>query len=628
MTTNFDKIKARLADKINLLPTDPGVYKMFDESGKIIYVGKAKNLRNRVRTYFRKINPTDRNTTKVRAMVSHIHDFEYVVTKNESEALTLEANLIKQYQPHYNILLKDDKHFPYIRVDLRKDYPVFTVVKRLENDGAKYLGPYISTFLLRDALTAIRDYFPVRHCKKDIEKSIAKRERPCLMYHIHKCCAPCSGNVSREEYHRLVSNVIDFLQGNTSEILADLEAKMKKASDDLDFETAAVYRDRIIAISALAEKQQASTSKGVGRDVFAVHQAENDSLIYALFVRDGKVIGTQSYFLKGDDEEPQEVIGSFLKQFYTLNSDIPKEILLSILPDEHEAIEEWFKELSGHSVHIVLPQRGDKKALVDMAIKNAQTDLEKRHALQRRAWERGEGALMQLAQAIGLDYIPTRIECYDNSHLFGRDMVGAMIVFTNGQPDKKGYRRFRIKMQEGGDDYLAMREVLTRRFERALKNDEKFIELPDLIIVDGGRGQLNVALEVLEQYSFEHIPVIGLAERNEEIIQPDNPKPLTLDRHSAPQHLIERIRDEAHRFAITYHRNLRSKSALYSVLDNIEGIGEKRKRALFDKFITIDAIKQATVEQLLEVKGMTRPAAEKVYAFFHKEKAKSEGDTE
>ncbi len=612
-------ISATLADKINLLPTNPGVYKMYDQEGVIIYVGKAKNLKNRVRSYFRSISATDRNMTKVRAMVSHIHDFEYVVTKNETEALTLEANLIKQHQPHYNILLKDDKHFPYLRVDLRKNYPVFSVVKRLENDGAKYFGPYLSSFMLRDALTAIREYFPVRHCKKDIDKAIARRERPCLMYHINKCCAPCSGNVSREEYHKLINNVADFLQGETQAVLSDLDSKMKAASEIMDYETAAVYRDRIIAITSLAEKQRASFSKTARCDVFAITQAENDSLIYALFIREGKVIGTQSYFLEGDDEEISEVLGSFLKQFYMKSPDIPKEILLNMMPNEHEAIQTWFRELSNRSINLILPQRGEKKSLVSMAQKNAVADIEKRHALKRRAWERGEGALMELAEKIGLDYIPTRIECYDNSHISGRDMVGAMIVFTNGKPNNKEYRRFKIRMQEGGDDYLAMAEVLTRRFERALKNDEKFMELPDLIVVDGGRGQLNTAIGVLEQYSFEHIPVIGLAEKNDWIILPDNPKPVIVDSQSAPLHLIERIRDEAHRFAITYHRSLRSKSALYSVLDNIDGVGDKRKRALFDRFLTIEEIRQATIEQLLEAKGMTKPVAQKVFEYFRKE---------
>lgn len=618
------EISPQLREKIALLPKNPGVYKMFDSRGKVIYVGKAKNLKNRVRQYFQSHTLNNRNDVKVRAMVAHIADFEYIITKNEAEALTLESNLIKQFKPHYNILLKDDKHFPYIRVDRRRDYPRFEIVRRIKNDGAKYFGPYLSALALREAFEAIRDYFPVRHCKKDIAKAQARRERPCLMYHINKCCAPCSGNVTPQEYSRLLDSVCDFLDGDVEKITGTLRDEMNSAAEEMDFERAAVLRDRIRALEMLGEKQRASASKVGVMDVFAASSDETGAVVFALFVREGKVIGTNRYFLEGEAFDDAELIGSFLKQYYNDSADIPSEILLQHEPDDAESIEEWLRLTSAHAVHLRYPMRGDKKALVDMAAHNAAAELEKRNELKKREWERGEGALMELSLKIGMDFVPERIECYDNSHIQGTDTVGAMIVFTDGKPDKNQYRRFKIRSNTQGDDYLAMEEVLRRRFERAKQGDEKFSRLPDLIIADGGRGQLNVVLRVLEEYGLDYIMAIGLAERNEEIILKDSDEPLKLDSHSASEHLIERIRDEAHRFAITYHRSLRSKSALYSVLDSIEGVGEKRKRALFDRFLTIDAIAEASVEDIAAVPGMNRTVAEKVHALFEERRNNNE----
>ena len=611
-----------IKEKLRLLPDKPGVYKMYDKKGEVIYVGKAKVLKNRVRQYFREHNVQSGYDNKVRQMVSHIADFEYVITSSETEAFMLEANLIRRFKPHYNILLKDDKHFPYLRVDLSKKYPVFTISRKLTNDGARYFGPYLAGGLLNEALTAIRDFFPIRHCKKDIEKMIARRERPCLMYHIGKCCAPCSGEVTPEEYHEMIDKVCRFLDGDTSAVVNALTEQMNAASRSMEYEKAAVYRDRITAVKALAERQRAAQSKSNRYDVFGIAQEGGDSLVYALFVHNGDIIGTQSYPLPEHDEPETEVLESFIKQFYIETPDIPHEVIVQTELEDTDALEGWFKELSGHGVHIFCPQRGDKKALVTMAHTNALTDLKKRHDLREREWERGEGALTELSALIGLDTIPARIECYDNSHIMGTDTVGSMIVFTNGKADKKEYRRFKIKADAQGDDYLAMDEMVTRRFQRAQDNDERFTALPDLIIADGGRGQLNVVLKVLEKFGLQHIPAIGLAEKNEEIVLPDYAENLVLDKHSAPLHLIQRIRDEAHRFAITYHRSLRSKSALYSVLDTIDGIGDKRKRALFDKFISIDAIKAASVDELCATETMNRAAAEKVFSFFHTESGK------
>ncbi|MEG1547578.1 MAG: excinuclease ABC subunit UvrC [Clostridia bacterium] len=606
-----------LQEKLKLLPDSPGVYKMLDAQGEIIYVGKAVNLKNRVRQYFQSQKNME---PKVVAMVSHIVDFEYILTSNETEALTLESNLIKTMQPRYNILLKDDKHFPYVRLDIRQDYPRFEVVRRLNKDGAKYFGPYLSAMALRDALNTIRDYFPVRHCKKDIKKSIARHERPCLMHHLGKCCAPCSGNVSREKYHELLSSVSKFLEGQTAPIIELLTAQMIEASEMMEFERAALLRDRITSIKQLGEKQQAIAASNMERDVFAFVRDDNDAVVFALFVRGGKVIGTRCMRMSCEGEAAPAIMNSFLKQYYADSGYVPKEIVVRDMPDDADVLGAWLCELRGRKVELIRPQRGERLKQTDMAYSNGLEAIVKARELEHRSWERGEGALMRLGELLGLDYMPERMECYDNSHMQGRDTVGCMVVFAGGKPAPKEYRRFRIKAEVDGDDYLAMREVLTRRFERARSGDERFGTLPDLLIVDGGRGQLNVALDVMDKMGVAHIPAVALAERNDEIILPDTGQPLILPRNDPALHLIERIRDEAHRFAITYHRSLRAKNALYSVLSEIEGIGDKRRRVLFDAFITLDAIKSADVEALSAVIGMNKPSAQAVFDYFHKDK--------
>lgn len=602
-----------IAEKLKLLPDEPGVYKMYDGSGEIIYVGKAVNLKNRVRQYFQHTP----KPPKVEAMVSHIEDFQYIITSNETEALTLESNLIKALMPRYNILLKDDKHFPYVRLDTRQDFPRFEVVRRVKKDGARYFGPYLSAMSLRDALNAIRDVFPVRHCRKDISRAIARNERPCLMYHLGKCCAPCSGNVSREEYHKLLDSVCRFLEGHTEPITELLKEQMNTAAENMEYERAAQLRDRIRAIDSLAEKQQAINVSGSERDVFAFVKDEEDAVVFALFERGGKVIWAESMSIACGGETAGEVTASFLKQYYADGVPVPREIVVRDLPEEAETLEKWLSESRGGRVEIICPQRGEKKKLTDMAYRNGLEAIQKARELEHRSWERGEGAMLRLCGIIGLSEIPERMECYDNSHIRGRDTVSSMVVFINGKSALKEYRRFRIKAEANGDDYMAMREVLTRRFQRARDGDEKFSRLPDLLVVDGGRGQLNVALEVLEEFGLSHIPAIGLAEQNEDIILPDSDEPIRLSRRDPALHILERIRDEAHRFAITYHRSLRARNALMSELDGIDGIGPKRKRALFDAFVTADGIRNATVEELCAAKGMNRAAAEKVYLHFH-----------
>ena len=604
----------RIEAKLKLLPDKPGVYKMFNSCGELIYVGKAVNLKNRVRQYFRS---SANHPPKVAAMVANIDDFDFVIVGNETEALNLESNLIKQNKPYYNILLKDDKHFPYVRIDYKQDYPRVEIVRRFRKDGAKYFGPYLSSYALRESITAVREHFPIRQCKKDIGKAIARGERPCLMYHIGKCCAPCTGRVTKEEYAALLDEVVAMFQGNCKGYIESLTQLMQEASDRMDFEKAAQYRDRIRAMQSISEKQIASSASDKSYDVFALARNELATVAYGLFVRGGNVISAESFNIGADDEPFSEIISQFLMQFYNGMGQIPKEIVIMDEPDDLAAIESCLAEQCGHAVRIHIPLKGEKLKQGELARANAEATIGRKRELTHREWERGEGALIELMQLVGMDVFPRRMECFDNSHIQGRDTVGSMVVFIDGKPEKTQYRRFRTKQAADGDDYLAMKEHLSRRFQRALDGDEKFAELPELLIVDGGRGQLNVALEVLEEFGLSHISCIGLAEKNEEIILPDRQESVILSRSSPVLQLLQRIRDEAHRFAITYHRNLRAKNSLYSVLDGISSIGDKRKRALYEKFMTVEAIKSASVEELKTADGMNITSARSVWNYFH-----------
>ncbi len=598
-----------LLDKIALLPEKPGVYKMLDASGEVIYVGKAKVLKNRVRQYFQ---ANKNHSPKVLAMVSHIADFETIVVSSETEALSLESNLIKAFLPKYNILLKDDKHFPYFRIDLKQDFPRIEIVRRIKQDGAVYLGPYITGPSIKEELRLAYDLYPIRHCKKNLEKAIARRERPCLMYHIGKCCAPCSGNVTKEEYHAYLQEIIRLLDGKSGDMLPKLEQKMRECAEQMEFERAALLRDKVKSLRALQEKQVAITVKGLTADVFAADILNDAYMIFALFVRNGKVIGTHAFPMESEgDVTLSDLRCTFLMQYYG-NSDveIPKLVLLDGECTDEETVSEILSEKCGHKIEISVPRRGEKHKLAQMAKQNCTDLLAKNAELQKRAWERDEGALISLAAALEMPEPPHRIECYDNSHLFGTNTVSSMVVFTDGKPDKQEYRHYRIHSVQDGDDLEAMREVLTRRFTKAER-------LPDLLLLDGGKTQLTIGEDVLRETNHEDIPIAALAESEEWLYLPDREDPIILPRNSAPLHLVQRIRDEAHRFAITYHRNLRSKSALYSTLDRIDGVGEKRKHALFDAFITIDAIKAASLDQLKAVRGMNEPSAKAVYDFFH-----------
>lgn len=598
-----------LEDKIALLPEKPGVYKMFDASGTVIYVGKAKILKNRVRQYF---HASKNHSPKVLAMVSHIADFETIEVHSEVEALSLESNLIKQFQPKYNILLKDDKHFPYFRIDLKQDFPRIEIVRRVKPDGATYIGPFIVGPSVQDELRLVYDLYPLRHCKKSISKMLARGERPCLLHHIGKCCAPCSGNVTREQYHAYLNEAIQLLNGNSGDLIPFLTQKMQAASDALDFERAALLRDKLKATMALREKQAAITTKDLHADVFAASVLNGSQMVFSLYVRGGKVVGTHAFPMETEGEnDPSDMLQAFLLQYYGQDDvEIPPCVLLHDACPDMDALHDWMQEKRRRKVEISVPQRGVKHQLTDIAMQNCVALLQKNEEIRIRSWERGEGALAELAGYLGLDEVPSRVECYDNSHLMGTNTVASMVVFTDGAPDKAAYRHFRIRAEANGDDLLAMEEVLTRRLS---KTDN----LPDLIVLDGGKTQLEVGVRVLRETNLSHIPICALAESEEIIYLPDQDEPIVLPRNSAPLHLIERLRDEAHRFAITYHRSLRSKSALYSQLDDIPGVGDKRKRALFDAFLTVERIRTASVEELAAVKGMTQPAAKIVYDYFH-----------
>lgn len=600
-----------LTDKIALLPEKPGVYKMYNAEGEVIYVGKAKILKNRVRQYFQS---SKNHSPKVLAMVSHIADFETITVSSETEALSLESNLIKAFQPKYNILLKDDKHFPYFRIDMRQDYPRIEIVRRVKQDGATYLGPHIIGPSIQEELRLVYDLYPVRHCKKSIEKAIARRERPCLMYHIGKCCAPCTGNVPKETYHGYLREIVKLLDGKSGDLIPKLEQKMNEFAGQMEFERAALVRDKIKSLLALREKQVAITVKGLNADVFAADSLDDSFMIFALYVRGGKVVGTHAFPMGSEGDAPPDALrAAFLMQYYgSEDVEIPRVILLDEPCADADSIAELLSEKCGHRIELSVPVRGEKHRLAQMAKQNCTDLLAKNDALRKRAWERDEGALIGLSEALGLSSVPSRIECFDNSHLFGSNTVSSMVVFTDGRPDKQEYRHYRIQTAAQGDDLASMREVLTRRFSKEGK-------LPDLLILDGGQTQLAIGVEVLCETGHADVPIAALAESEEWLYLPGRDEPVILPRSSAPLHLVQRIRDEAHRFAITYHRNLRSKSALFSQLDRIDGVGDKRKHALFDAFLTVEGIKAASVEQLAAVRGMNRPAAEKVYRFFHPE---------
>ena len=600
---NFsEKIQQALA----VLPDKPGVYLMHDAHGKVIYVGKAVVLKNRVRSYFRNLAS---HTPKVRAMVEKIAEFETIVTSSEVEALILECNLIKKYRPRYNIMLKDDKTYPFLKVTVNEDFPRIYVTRRQVRDGAKYYGPYADVGAMHDTVKLLRSMFPLRTCRK------MNPDRPCLNYHIKRCLAPCAGYVSREEYGNMIKSVCMVLDGRTTELERDLKRRMQEAADNYAFEEAARLRDQLQAVTRLNEQQKAVTGSGGDMDVIGFAKDTTGICLQIFFVRKGKLIGRDNFFLPDGGEAEEEVMSAFVKQYYNEATFVPKEIVVPYLPDEEEKqlIEIWLADKAGRKAELILPQRGVKRELLSLANDNAKKLLEERLRKGSLSLKDDLAAAEELQLALALPNPLERMDCFDISHTQGSETVASMVVFRNGSISKKDYRKYKIVSAEGKpDDFKSMQEVVYRRYK-------DYEDLPSLVVIDDGKGQLSSALEVIRGLGLHDLPVVGLAKREEEIFIPGQSESILLDRDSAALHLIQRIRDEAHRFAITFHRKLRGKRNLVSVLDHVEGIGPKRRQELWKKFKTLDAMKQASVEELAAVEGMNYPAAQTLYDFFRME---------
>lgn len=595
-----------IREALAVLPDKPGVYLMHDKDGKVIYVGKAVVLKNRVRSYFSNLAS---HTPKVRAMVAKIADIETIVTSSEVEALILECNLIKKYRPRYNIMLKDDKSYPYLKVTLNEEFPRLYVTRRQMRDGAKYYGPYADAGAMHATVKLLRSMFPLRTCRT------MNAERPCLNYHIKRCLAPCAGLVSKEEYGNMIKSVCMVLDGRTAELERDLKRRMQEAADNYAFEEAARLRDQLQAVMRLNEQQKAVTGQDSDMDIIGFAKDMTGICMQIFFVRKGKLLGRDNFFLQDDGESEQEVITAFVKQYYNEASYIPREIALPVLPDAEEqaVIEQWLAEKAQRKAELVRPQRGVKKDLLQLANDNAVKLLEERLRKGQLSLKNDVQAAEELQQALGLPNPLERMDCFDISHTQGSETVASMVVFRNGSISKKDYRRYKIVSAEGKpDDFKSMQEVVYRRYK-------DYEDLPSLVVIDGGKGQLSSALEVIRGLGLHDLPVIGLAKREEEIFKEGQSESILLDRDSAALHLIQRIRDEAHRFAITYHRKLRGKRNLVSVLDHVEGIGSKRRQELWKAFKTLDEMKAASVEELAAVESMNYAAAQKLYDFFRLE---------
>lgn len=594
---------------VRSLPTRPGVYVFRDAEGDVLYVGKAVNLRNRVRSYFQ----SPRNLTgKVLHMVNQVDAIEVITTDNDVEALVLESNLIKRYKPPYNIRLRDDKHYPYLKVTVNEAWPRVIIARSVQNDGARYFGPYTDSGALHETLRVIRKTFPYRICSN---YRLQQKGRPCLEYYIGRCLAPCDGRADPGQYAAMIEELCDFLEGRDVTVIRQVEARMHEAAERLDFERAAELRDQLRALRQVQEKQKVISGRLEDQDLVGCAQAGGRACVQVFFVREGKVVGREHFLLDGAGaREPGEILAAFIKQYYADTPFIPREILVSAaLPaDEEAVIGRWLAERRGTRVFLRVPQRGEKRRLMNLVVENARLLLEQEQARSRRDREGGRQAVEDLASALGLETLPSRIECFDISNFQGRQAVGSMVVFQDGAPRKSDYRRFKIRTVQGANDFAMMQEVLYRRFRRGQEEDPRFAQLPDLIVIDGGKGQLNAALEVLRALNLDHIPTIALAKRLEEVYLPGRPDPLRLPDHSPGLLLLRRVRDEAHRFAVTYHRKLRAARSVRSVLDDIPGIGPRRRRALLKHFGSIEAIRSASVEELAAVPGMSRRAAEAV----------------
>lgn len=604
-------------EQLKSLPSKPGVYLMRDAAGEIIYVGKALNLRNRVRSYFH-AQGASITSPKLHQLASQIAQIDFIVTSSEVEALILECNLIKKHRPRFNVRLKDDKRYPYIKITLQEDYPRLIITRRMLDDGSRYFGPYTSVKAVHQTLDVLRRIFPYLTCKREIT---GRDKRACLYYHIGRCAGPCIGAISKEDYQALVEQICLFLEGKQERIVAELRDRMRKAADDLQYEAAARLRDQIQAIEKVMERQKVVSSTGEDQDVIALARDDREACVQVLIIRQGKLIGSEYFIMTGtQDEETQEIITAFVKQFYDEAAYVPKEILLQSEVDGAPIIRSWLQSKRGNQVILRVPKRGADKELVQMAAENAAETLAHLKAQWEADQNRHVAALNDLQEHLRLPIPPARIECYDISNIQGALATGSMVVFVKGVARKSDYRRFRIKTVPGANDYAMLQEVLRRRFRRALQmreeigpaKDAAWAALPDLIIVDGGLGQANAAHDVMTELGLDQVPVVGLAKQNEELFLPAQSKPILLPRGSDALHLVQRIRDEAHRFAIGYHRQLRRKSAVASALEEIPYIGPKRRRALLKRFGSLEAIREASVEELASVEGMSREAAERV----------------
>jgi len=600
---------------IEALPRRPGVYLMRDVDGTVIYVGKAIDLRSRVRSYFQ---PSAWENPKVRAIVSDIADLDFIVTDSELEALILEANLIKQHRPRYNVRLKDDKRYPYIQITWAAPFPKVLITRRMEQDGSRYFGPFTSSSAVHQTLDWLRKSFPYLTCNREVT---GHDERPCLYYDIKLCLGPCIGAVTQEEYRAMIRGLARFLEGRSEEVIADLETRMQASADELDFEQAATLRDQLRAVQIVVAHQKIVSAAGIDQDVIAFAREDGDACVQVFFIRGGKLLGREYFVLEGaQDEDERDVMAAFLKQFYEEAAYVPPEVLLQEQIEEALIIEQWLRGKRGAKVALRVPRRGQKRELVSLAAENAAETL----AALRTQWHadahKHEQALAELQETLELPTAPVRIECYDISTTQGTEVVGSMVVFVQGVPRKSAYRRFIVRSVHGQDDYASMREVLQRRFRRwqMATSDEKlgsrdikgWAKLPDLLIVDGGKGQLSVAVEVLEEFDLlARVPVAGLAKQHEEIFVPGRARPILLPRRSQGLFLVQRVRDEAHRFAITHHRARRRKAGVASQLDGIPGVGPARRKALLKAFGSLDAVRAASLDQLAAVPGIPRTVA-------------------
>lgn len=614
-----------LKEKLRNLPLCPGVYIMKDAEDNIIYVGKSKLLKNRVTQYFQN---SKNHTPKTRTMVAHIFDFEYIVTDTEVEALVLECNLIKKHRPKYNILLKDDKQYPYIRIT-NEEYPRIFMTRKIIKDGSKYFGPYMSAFMVKETLETIRKIFQVRSCSKKLPRDIGKG-RPCLYFHINQCSAPCDGNISKEEYQEIFRHISEVLNGDYKNIIQDLTEKMKDAAEELSFERAAKYRDKIESIKILGEKQKITSTEENNRDIISCFSDENDICIQLFFMRGGKVVGSEYHVFEDTEDDSAEVLEEFVKQYYFNATNIPKEILLSQQIEDLENVEQWLSQKAGTRIHLLIPQRGEKAKITKMVLKNAEESLRQYKFKRDKENTEHNEILSSLQQLLELDKPPFRIESYDISNISGRMSVGACVVYKNAKPHKTAYRKFTVKTVEGANDYESMREVIFRRIKRAYEEEDaiaageleeskaKFLPFPDLILLDGGKGHVS-AIRTLFETLGENIPVFGMVKDDKHRTRglTDDSKEFIIDSDSELFRFLTRLQDEVHRFAITAYRKKHENMNIQSELENISGIGVSKRNKLLSSFMNIQRIKDATIDELTAVVG--KNAAKNVYNYFRQE---------